>query len=397
MRIADLTLYEPEWCYTDQTPMETPSPPSAEHAAPARPRPAPRQRRARRFRRSRERGLALVAVLWGLALLAIIAAGFSFETRTGTRVAQNIVENAKAEALADAAVYRAMDVLLDGVPENDPFADGRGYRLVFGGGEVAVSLQDTTGRIDLNRASDELLAGLFESVGVDAKATAALVDAIADFRDPDDERRPNGAEDRDYRAAGLNYGAKDGPFEAVEELQQVFGMTADLYQLVAPALTVQSRRPGVNPAYASYLVLNAIPGMNSGDLSAFLEARARAGWGRSQAVPVEVSGGGDEFSGFGEDFTAEDPAPEADLGGGAEGASSGMEALVGAVPRGNGVDRFYSFGASRFIYLIRAEATTQSGGVFVREATVRVSGRRGQPFIIMSWRQGERSAPPPAR
>ncbi len=368
-------------------------PSAGEHSTSERQRPGPRPGTARRS----ERGLALVAVMWGLALLAIIAAGFSFETRTGTQVAQNIVENAKAEALADAAVYRVIDMLLDGVPENDPFADGRGYRLAFGGGEVAVSLQDTTGRIDLNRASDELLAGLFGSVGVDAKTTAALVEAVADFRDPDDERRPSGAEDRDYRAAGLNYGAKDGPFEAIEELQQVFGMTADLYHLVAPALTVQSRRPGVNPAYASYAVLRAIPGMNSGDLEAFLEARARAGWGRSQAVPIEASGGGEEFSGFEDDFTAEEPEPETDLGGGAEGGSPAMEALLAAVPRGNGVDRFYSLGASRFIYLIRAEATTQSGGVFVREAVVRISGRRGQPFSIMSWRQGVRSPPPPVR
>ena len=33
----------------------------------------------------------------------------------------------------------------------------------------------------------------------------------------------NGAEDADYEAEGLPYGAKDGPFQSVEELRQVLG------------------------------------------------------------------------------------------------------------------------------------------------------------------------------
>jgi general secretion pathway protein K len=47
-----------------------------------------------------------------------------------------------------------------------------------------------------------------------------LVDAILDWRDEDDLHLVNGAEDPDYKAAGLPYGAKDGPFDSLEELQQ---------------------------------------------------------------------------------------------------------------------------------------------------------------------------------
>ena len=46
------------------------------------------------------RGIALVVVLWMLTLLAVIAASFTTTTRTETRLARNLVENAKAEALA---------------------------------------------------------------------------------------------------------------------------------------------------------------------------------------------------------------------------------------------------------------------------------------------------------
>ena len=60
-------------------------------------------------------------------------------------------------------------------------------------------------------------------------SAAALVDAIVDFRDEDDLHCLQGAEDRDYADAGLPRGAKDAAFEAVEELQQVLGMTREIY------------------------------------------------------------------------------------------------------------------------------------------------------------------------
>ena len=50
------------------------------------------------------RGLALVTVLWVLVLLALIAASFTLTTRTEVNLARNLVDNAKAEALADAGV-----------------------------------------------------------------------------------------------------------------------------------------------------------------------------------------------------------------------------------------------------------------------------------------------------
>ena len=65
-------------------------------------------------------------------------------------------------------------------------------------------------------------------------------------RRKDDLRQLNGAEDPEYDAAGLSYGAKDDRFAVVAELRQVLGMTRDLYDLAAPFLTVYSNRSGVN-------------------------------------------------------------------------------------------------------------------------------------------------------
>ena len=58
------------------------------------------------------RGLALVTVLWVLVLLALIAASFTLTTRTEVNITRNLIDNAQAEALADAGVYWAILGLL---------------------------------------------------------------------------------------------------------------------------------------------------------------------------------------------------------------------------------------------------------------------------------------------
>ena len=191
---------------------------------------------------SRRRGIALISVLWVLILLSLIAGSFSFTSRTEVNLARNMVDNAEAEALADAGVYRAIAGLYKTVAEGGFRVDRTVYAWRFEDQEVRFEIADEGGKIDLNRASDAVLGALFRTFELSDQEAAALVDAIGDFRDADDNRRLNGAEDDDYLAAGLKHDAKDGPFEAVEELQQVLGMDRDLYRLAAPTLTVYSRR-----------------------------------------------------------------------------------------------------------------------------------------------------------
>ncbi|MEE8272388.1 MAG: hypothetical protein V3R98_11745 [Alphaproteobacteria bacterium] len=171
-----------------------------------------------------QRGVALIAVLWTVALLSLMAMAFLAETRSHANLTRNLLENAKAEALADAGVYRAVAGLLDADFITGWRADGTVYTLAMGEGEVRITIADEGGKIDLNRAPDALLAGLFGALGVPEGEAAPLVDAIADFRDGDALRRAAGAEDADYAAAGRAWGAKDAPFESVAELQQVLGI-----------------------------------------------------------------------------------------------------------------------------------------------------------------------------
>jgi len=176
----------------------------------------------------REEGMALVVALWVLGLLSLVAAAFMADSRTEARLARNLVENVKAEALADAGVYRTIAALLDADPARQPRADGTVYRWYFGGGQILLSVEDEGGKIDLNTGASPLLEGLFVSVGIDSESAKRLVVAIRDFADPDQLTVQDGAEDAEYEAAGLAGGAMDEPFNSVAKLQQDLGISPDL-------------------------------------------------------------------------------------------------------------------------------------------------------------------------
>lgn len=267
-------------------------------------------------------------MLWTLALLAIVAASFLDDARTGTQLARNLVENAKAEALADAGVERAIVGLADSDETRAWRADGTVYPLVLGEGSVRIRLADEAGRIDLNNAPDELLLGLLEAAGLDAGAAGALLDGILAFRGADGERRGAGAEDVGAEdtgpaAAGPARGARPAPFQTEEELLQVPGMTRELYERLAPAITVYSRRE-VDPQAAPPLVVAAL----------------------RRAMPDAL----------------DRPAP----------------ARGGLAPQGQSPPQTVR---------VIAEATTAGGGRFVREVVLRGTGNGAQPYRILAWRR----------
>src|SRR5262249_41942169 len=137
--------------------------------------------------------------------------------------------------------------------------------------------------IDINTAAEPLLRGLFASVGLADDEVSRIVDAILDWRDPDSLRRPNGAEEAEYRAAGLPYKPANAPFQAIEELQLVLGMRPEIYRRIAPDITVFSRQPGVNVPLASREVLLAIPGLTSDVVDQYIAQREAA---RTQGQPL---------------------------------------------------------------------------------------------------------------
>jgi general secretion pathway protein K len=231
-----------------------------------------------------QRGVALVLVMWVAVLLTVIASSFIVERRTEMLVVRNSVSMARAEAVADAGVQRAVFEMYrtDNAPEGWK-RDGTVYDWSFDNVPVKVEIRDESAKIDINTASDALLRGLFLSQGLADDEAARIVDAILDWRDADSFKRPNGAELPEYRAAGLSYGPANAPFQAIEELQLVLGMRPELYRRVAPLITVFSRQPGINPQLASREVLLALPGMTSDVVDQYLVLREAA---RAQGQPL---------------------------------------------------------------------------------------------------------------
>jgi general secretion pathway protein K len=205
----------------------------------------------------RQRGLALVLVLWLLALLVGVVGAFALSSRIESLLGRSALSLAQARLAAEAGIELAVLRMRDPVAENRLVPDGRPYNMVFETARLTLRVSDESGRLDLNTADPANLAQLFQFYEVDEEQALALADAIADWRDPDDLVMMRGAEGAEYAAAGLPYGPADSSFVSVAELQRVLGMTPELFQKVAPSLTVYSGRP-VNTSFADAAVLAAL-------------------------------------------------------------------------------------------------------------------------------------------
>lgn len=224
---------------------------------------------------NQQSGIALLIVLWMLALLSIIALAYSGMTRVEGQLTSNIVREASARALAESGFWLGVNDLIK-APDDRRFApDGTRINLQQSLQQTLfISILDETGKIDLNKTSDQLLESLLASTGIDAGQNSYLRDAILDWRDRDQLKRVNGAEDDDYEAAGYPYGAKDGNFNSIEELSQIAGMTRDIYDKLQPLVTIHSMQGRVRLSTAPRSVLLALPAMTEDLVEQIIAERA---------------------------------------------------------------------------------------------------------------------------
>jgi len=208
----------------------------------------------------RQQGIALIMVLWLLALLTVIAANHAHILRTETRLASNQVAASKARSLAEAGAYHAiMELLVRDKALRWP-VNGSVNRIRYDDGTAAIAIRDARGLIDINHAPALLLEAVLAGAGIGEAQRKALVDAILDWRDKDGLRHLNGAEDDDYRRAGLQWAARDGRFSSVEELRYVLGMTNPLFERLAPYLTVYSGQAGIRLEFAPPWLVGVLTG-----------------------------------------------------------------------------------------------------------------------------------------
>lgn len=209
--------------------------------------------------RMHARGAALLLVMWLIALLTALVGAFALTSHMENLQGRVLVRGLAAEQAARAGLEYALTRVDLPEPDRQWLPDGRPYHWQFNDAEVEIRLIDEAGKVDLNAADATLLSSLFRAVGAEQGVAAGLASAILDWRDPDPLTQPQGgAEDPDYASAERPYGAKDAPFDTVAEVEQVLGMTPELYEKVAPHLTVYSGAAQPEAAFAAAEVLTAM-------------------------------------------------------------------------------------------------------------------------------------------
>ncbi|MDX1379828.1 MAG: type II secretion system protein GspK [Xanthomonadales bacterium] len=290
----------------------------------------------------RQRGIALVLVLWVLMLITIASSAFALMARTDRLESHTLMHGVKARLAAQSAIHVAALNLRDPDELTRWQADGRIYAFEFDGALVELAITDERGKLDINVVDEGVMQQLLMGHGVDQVEAELIAAAVMDWRDGDDIERVNGAEADSYYAAGLPMVPANRPFIMVEELLQVAGMSWALYKRLEPGITVWSRTANPEPAFAPLEALLALPDLTAEEAADFIVQR--------QAMPP--------------------------------GEMAGM-ALPGGQPfmaRGRGVT-----------YSIEARATLPNGIWDQVEATIRLGGtREGQPFRILRWNEGFR-------
>jgi len=285
--------------------------------------------------------VALILVLWVTVLLTVIAASFALSARTEGVQARMVYDTTKARYLAEAGLHRAVYELRNPDPDSRWMADGRVYKMNFAEAEIEIKITDETGKIDINLASDELLVGLFASLGISEDEALMLTERVIDWRDNDNIKGMDGAEDDDYEAEGYKYGAKDALFDTVPELQQVMGISYEMYKKLEPAITVYSGARNINPAFAPRQALMALEDVGQEEAQQFIDEREELDKPGEQ-LPLLPNG------------------------------------QTGSV-RGGGV-----------AFSITTKATLSNGHWAAMDATIRLGGTvNGRPFRIVRWRDNE--------
>ncbi len=132
-------------------------------------------------------------------------------------------------------------------------------------GQLAGRLQDLSGRFNLNNLVDETgqenpqQVAFFRRLLRRLQLDASLADKIMDWMDPDNQPRPQGAEDLTYLARRPAYYTASAPFFHIDELQLIDGMDANSFATLSKHVTVlPTHRARINLNTASVALILAL-------------------------------------------------------------------------------------------------------------------------------------------
>lgn len=176
----------------------------------------------------RQRGAALLLVLWVLALLSVLLGGLAGWVQLESRQALWHRQHTQTVLAAQAGVALAM-------ADRHWIAEGRERLLTFDDAQLHVSLRSERGKLYLVNAEAHDLTRLALACGASPAQAAQVAKAL-------DARRKQGL----------------APFRVLEEVRQLPGMSQALYRQLLPELTLWSDLDRPAPAFASALMRQAL-------------------------------------------------------------------------------------------------------------------------------------------
>lgn len=229
----------------------------------------------------KQRGVALIMVLWMIVVMLSLAVTLSYAVKTESNMMSYARETAQARAIAEAAAhYTVLQLSLP--PDQRELKLGGDQVLLwpYQNFQTEIRVVGENGLINLNTAPRDLIQKALKFAELSDADSEVLLDQIEDFRDADPLKRVHGAEDEDYERAGRTNGAKDAPFETIEELQQVLAMTPGVYNTLVDYFSVYSNGSVINPMLAPRHVLMLLADGDSAAVDAYLQERldAKGGW-----------------------------------------------------------------------------------------------------------------------
>lgn len=193
---------------------------------------------------ARQRGFALVVVLWIVTLLALQVSVFNLSIRDASSLASNELAIARGEALTAAGVELAAARLMP--PEAAWYADGSTREVSFGGARLYITITDEAGRFDINELDDEVLESLLRPFARSAETLAQWV-------------------------------GRNGPLLDPSALGRALDLPTSAVQTLARYLTVHGGDGKINPLVASREALLMLPGVDARGVDRALELRRRGG------------------------------------------------------------------------------------------------------------------------
>lgn len=189
----------------------------------------------------RDRGVALMMVLWVLVFLSILSMNFLGSVRWLTGSTHNLKEETLAYYQALSGYHEALQYIASDKDPQVDFLDEEGNFWIDNETvpvtgkrdseqmELEIRITDENSRININFVQQDRLRKLLERAGIPEEEIIVIMDSVLDWKDPDKEHHLSGAEDDYYEGLPEPYKAKNGLFDLPEELALVKGMKPEYF------------------------------------------------------------------------------------------------------------------------------------------------------------------------